>query len=82
MKHWARYRQSHSFDEAAQRRMLPHLVKGLHKQEYDDAARGYLNDNIGLADSQLLEWQLRILLRADQWLLLKECPTLPLVKHL
>ncbi len=78
MKHWARYRQSHSFDEASQRRMLPHLVKGLHKQEYEEAARGYLNDNIGLADSQLLEWQLRILLRADQWLVLKEwISTLP-----
>jgi len=72
MKHWARYRQSHSFDEAAQRRMLPHLVKGLHKQEYAAAALGYLNDNIALADSKLLEWQLRILLRANQWLELKE----------
>ena len=72
MKHWARYRQSHHFDEAAQRRILPHLVKGLHKQNYDSAALGYLNDNIALADSQLLEWQLRILLRADDWHTLKQ----------
>jgi len=71
MKHWARYRQSHSFDDATQKRVLPHLVKGLHKQKYDAAALGYLNDNIALADSKLLEWQLRILLRADQWLELK-----------
>jgi soluble lytic murein transglycosylase len=78
MKHWARYRQSHSFDEAAQKRLLPHLVKGLHKQEYEAAALGYLNDNIALADSKLLEWQLRTLLRADQWLVLKEwIATLP-----
>ena len=72
MKHWARYRQSHSFDDAAQKRMLPHLVKGLHKQKYEAAALGYLNDNIALARSKLLEWQLRVLLRADQWLVLKE----------
>ncbi|MEZ0155483.1 MAG: transglycosylase SLT domain-containing protein [Candidatus Reddybacter sp.] len=72
MKHWARYRQSHSFDAAAQKRMLPHLVKGLHKQKYDAAALGYLNDNIALADSKLLEWQLRILLRADDWVVLKQ----------
>ncbi len=72
MKHWARYRQSHSFDEAAQGRMLPHLVKGLHKQKYDAAALGYLNDNIALADSKLLEWQLRILLRAEDWDTLKQ----------
>ncbi|RLA38904.1 MAG: hypothetical protein DRQ64_07995 [Gammaproteobacteria bacterium] len=72
MKHWARYRQSHSFDEAAQRRMLPHMVKGLHKQKYDAAALGYLNDNIALADSKLLEWQLRILLRANDWVVLKQ----------
>ncbi len=72
MKHWARYRQSHRFDEATQRRIMPHLVKGLHKQEYDAAALGYLNDNIALADSKLLEWQLRILLRADDWVTLKQ----------
>jgi len=78
MKHWARYRQTHSFDEAAQRRMLPHLVNGLHNQEYAEAARGYLNDNIALADSKLLEGQLRILLRAEQWLVLKKwITTLP-----
>lgn len=71
MKHWARYRQSHSFDDTAQKRVLPHLVKGLHKQKYEAAALGYLNDNIALANSKLLEWQLRILLRADQWLVLK-----------
>lgn len=78
MKHWARYRQSHSFDVAAQKRMLPHLVKGLHKQKYEAAALGYLNDNIALANSKLLEWQLRTLLRAEQWLVLKEwIATLP-----
>ena len=72
MKHWARYRQSHSFDEAAQKRMLPHLVKGLYRQEYGAAALGYLNDNIALADSKLLEWQLRILLRANDWATLEQ----------
>lgn len=78
MKHWARYRQSHSFDNVAQKRVLPHLVKGLHKQQYEAAALGYLNDNIDLADHRLLEWQLRILLRGGQWLVLKDwIPTLP-----
>ena len=78
MKHWARYRQSHSFNDAAQQRVLPHLVKGLHKQQYEAAALGYLNDNITLANSKLLEWQLRVLLRAEQWLVLKEwIATLP-----
>lgn len=78
MKHWARYRQSHSFDDAAQKRVLPHLVRGLHKQQYETAALGYLNDNITLADSRLLEWQLRILLRGNQWRVLNDwIPTLP-----
>lgn len=72
MKHWARYRQSHSFDDAAQKRVLPHLVKGLHKQQYEVAALGYLNDNITLADHKLLQWQLRVFLRAEQWLALKQ----------
>ncbi|RLA38903.1 MAG: hypothetical protein DRQ64_07990, partial [Gammaproteobacteria bacterium] len=40
--------------------------------KYDAAALGYLNDNIALADSKLLEWQLRILLRADDWVVLKQ----------
>ncbi|MBQ0718844.1 MAG: transglycosylase SLT domain-containing protein [Gammaproteobacteria bacterium] len=72
LKHWARYRQSHHFDEAAQRRVLPQLVKGLHKQGYDTVALAYLNDNMALANSKLLEWQLRTLLRAEKWLVLKE----------
>ena len=78
LKHWARYRQSHSFDDSAQKRLLPHLVKGLHKQQYDVAALGYLNDNIALANKKLLEWHLRILLRDGQWRVLKDwIPTLP-----
>ena len=68
MKHWARYRQSHPFDDSAQARLLPHLVKGLYQQNHGDIALSYLSDNITLADTKLLEWQLRNSLRDNDWL--------------
>ncbi len=72
IKHWGHYRQSHRFDEASQGRVLAQLIKGLHKQDRHTAALNYLNDNIALANSHLLESQLRILLRDNNWPVIKQ----------
>ncbi len=71
IKHWEHYRQSHRFDEASQGRVLARLIKGLHKQDKHAAALNYINANIVVANSTLLEWQLRILLRDNNWQVIK-----------
>ena len=67
LKHWARYLQSHPFDEDARRRVLPALVKGLHRQGYDIVAAEYLHEQLAIADVSLLEWQLRYSLEKGDW---------------
>jgi soluble lytic murein transglycosylase len=67
IKHWSHYLQTHPFDEAARRRMLPSLVKGLYRQGYEDVAASYLNENIEFSDPGLLEWQLRNMIHKEDW---------------
>lgn len=67
LKHWARYLQTHPFDEDARSRMLPTLVKGLDRQGYPNVATDYLFDQIDIADTKLLEWQLRKDITKADW---------------
>ncbi len=72
LKHWARYRQTHPFGDESQARLLPHFVRGLQRRGHGHAGLYYLNANIELADDKLLEWQLRLLLRANDWVVLEQ----------
>ncbi len=67
LKHWARYLQTHPFDADARSRMLPNLVKGLDSQGHPNVATDYLLDQIEIADSTLLEWQLRRDIAKADW---------------
>lgn len=66
-QHWERYQQTHTFDVAAQGRVLQGIVKGLHNQGHEDTARDYLYKRRAQATSGLLEWQLRLSLHRLDW---------------
>ncbi len=67
LKHWARYLQTASFDNAAQGRVLTQIVQGLFRQGHPQAAYGYMEDRLDVAQTDLLEWRLRLDLRARDW---------------
>ena len=67
MKHWARYQQSHPFDDAARTRVLPDLVRGLYQQGHASIATDYLYAQIDVADEGLVEWVLRQHIAKADW---------------
>ncbi len=67
LKHWARYQQIAHFDKAAQGRVLTQIVQGLFRQGHPQAAYGYMEDRLDVAQTDLLEWRLRLDLRARDW---------------
>lgn len=78
LKHWARYLQSHPFEDDARKRVLNDLVKGLYEQGHEDIAADYLLEQSATADISLLEWQLRnSLYKADWGAIVKWIAVLP-----
>lgn len=78
LKHWARYLQSHPFEEDTRKRVLNDLVKGLYAQGHEDVAAEYLLEQSATADISLLEWQLRnSLYKADWGAIVKWIAVLP-----
>ena len=67
LKHWARYQQSHPFDDHARARVLPALVRGLYQQGHPRAATDYLYSQIEIADEGLVEWLLRQHIAKADW---------------
>lgn len=67
MKHWARYQQSHPFDDEARRRVLPALVKGLYRQGFESVAVDYFLEQTAVADENLIEWLLRQHIGKADW---------------
>ncbi len=67
LKHWAHYQQIAPFDNAAQGRVLTQIVQGLFRQGHPQAAYGYMEDRLDVAQTDLLEWRLRLDLRARDW---------------
>ncbi|RLA47529.1 MAG: hypothetical protein DRR06_02180 [Gammaproteobacteria bacterium] len=66
-KYWAHYESTQPFDKNTQQQVLTALVKGLYRQGYEDVAASYLRDHISIADTALLEWQLRNSLQKGDW---------------
>ncbi len=67
LKHWAHYQQVAYFDKPAQGRVLTQIVQGLFRQGHPQAAYGYMEDRLDVAQIDLLEWRLRLDLRARDW---------------
>ncbi len=67
MKHWARYQQSHPYDDKARERILSALVKGLYRQGFENVAVDYFLEQSAFADKNLVEWLLREHILKTDW---------------
>ncbi|MGS2723371.1 transglycosylase SLT domain-containing protein [Porticoccus sp. GXU_MW_L64] len=67
LKHWQRYRSSHSFKMQAKGQINERIIKGLHKEKASAAADQWLHQTLPEATPALLEWRIRQALNAAQW---------------